>query len=268
MRDSSVAFGALVAFTAILLLSPQSWFPPLKVLRLAFLAAGIAACAHVIERTVHRRPIASFAPEVGIALTLVGWSLLTLPLSVWPGGSARVLTDHYLKAVAFFLLLGAIVTTTDRLRTLMWTLTLCSVPLAVTAISNFLAGDVVSTGVRGFYRIVGYSGALTENPNDLALMLNLIIPLTGALAVLSRGPIRMLAVAATLLSAVAVVLTFSRAGFLTLAAIVVLSLVVLVRADHARTRRPPASRRDERAARRARGLLHAHGHDYQYHSRT
>ena len=29
----------------------------------------------------------------------------------------RVLTDHYLKAVAFFWLLGTIVTSTERLRT-------------------------------------------------------------------------------------------------------------------------------------------------------
>jgi putative inorganic carbon (HCO3(-)) transporter len=226
---SSVAFGALVAFTAILLLSPQSWFPLLKVVRIAFLAAGLAAAAHVIERTARRRAVTPFSPEIGIALTLLCWSILTLPLSVWPGGSVRILTDHYVKAIAFFWLLGAIVTTTERIRIMTWTLTLCSIPLAATGVANYLAGDFISTGARGFYRITGYMGVLTANPNDLALMLNLIVPLTGALTVASQGLKRMFAVATMLLCMAAIVLTFSRAGFLALTATFVLGLAALAR---------------------------------------
>jgi O-antigen ligase len=226
---SSVAFWALVAFTAILLLSPQAWFPVLKVLRIAFLAAGLAIAAHVVERTARRRPITQVSPEIGIALTLVCWSILTLPLSVWPGGSVRILTDYYLKAFAFFWLLGTVVTTTGRLRIMMWTLTLCAIPLAATGIFNYVAGEFVSTGVRGFQRIAGYAGSLTANPNDLALMLNLIIPLSGALVVGARGLKRVFAGATMLLCAVAVVLTFSRAGFLTLGATALLFVAMLVK---------------------------------------
>ena len=218
-----------MAFTAILLLSPQAWFPVLKQVRIAFLAAGLAMAAHAVERTARRRAITPVSPEIAIAITLVAWAVLTLPLSMWPGGSVRLLTDHYLKAVAFFWLLGTIVTTTERLKVVAWTLTLCSIPLAATGVANYLAGDFLNTGVRGLYRITGYSGSLTANPNDLALMLNLIIPLTGALAFVSHGAKRLFAIATILLSITAVVLTFSRAGFLTLAAIFVVFLAVLVR---------------------------------------
>jgi O-antigen ligase len=227
-QGSSVAFGALVAFTAILLLSPQAWFPILKAFRIAFLAAGLAIAAHVVERTAHRRSITQLSPEIGIALMLVCWSILTLPLSVWPGGSVRILTDYYLKAIAFFWLLGTIVTTTDRLRTMAWTLTFCAIPLAATGIFNYVAGEYLSTGVRGFYRISGYMGVLTANPNDLALMLNLIIPLTGALVVGAHGVKRLFAIAVMLLCVAAVILTFSRAGFLTLGATFILLLGMLV----------------------------------------
>ena len=233
MQDtgSSLAFWALVAFTAILLLSPQAWLPALKVIRIAFLAAGVAMAAHVVERTVHRQSITPLSPEIGIALTLVGWAVLTLPLSLWPGGSVRVLTDHYLKAMAFFWLLGTIVTSTDKLRTMAWALVLCSIPLALTGIGNYLSGDVLTTGVRGFYRIAGYVGGsgLTGNPNDLALMLNLIVPLAAVLAVISRGTARLAAIGALLLAVAAIVLTFSRAGFMTLAASFVMFLAILVR---------------------------------------
>jgi probable O-glycosylation ligase (exosortase A-associated) len=229
----SVAFWALVAFTAILLLSPQAWMPALKVIRIAFLAAGLAMAAHITERTIRRQSITPMSPEIGIVLVLVAWAVLTLPMSIWPGGSVRVLTDNYLKAVAFFWLLGTIITSTERLRRLAWTLVLCSIPLAVTGIHNYLSGDVLSTGVSGFYRIEGYVGqggsGLTGNPNDLALMLNLIIPIAGVLVFISRGFARLVALGALLVAVAAVVLTFSRAGFMTLAASFVMFLAVLAR---------------------------------------
>ena len=227
----SVAFIALVSFTVILLLSPQAWFPALKVIRIALLAAGVAIAAHVVERTVRRQAITPLSPEIGIALVLVSWSVLTIPLSSWPGGSVRVLVDHYVKAVAFFWLIGTIVTSTDRLRVLAWTFVLCAIPLAATGINNYLSGGQLSTGVRGFYRIEGYMGGsgLTSNPNDLALMLNLIIPIAGVLICITRGARRAVAAGALLLSVTAVVLTFSRAGFLTLAASFVMLLAVLAR---------------------------------------
>ena len=230
---TSVAFWALIAFTAILLLSPQAWVPALKLVRIAFLAAGLAMVAHVVDRTIHRQSITPLSPEIGIVLTLVGWAILTLPLSMWPGGSVRVLTDHYLKAIAFFWLLGTIITTTDRLRAMSWTLVLCSIPLAATGVTNYLSGATLSTGVRGFYRIEGYVGVggsgLVGNPNDLALMLNLIVPIAGVLVFVSRGGRRLVALGALLLAVLAIVLTFSRAGFVTLAASFAMFLLVLAR---------------------------------------
>jgi O-antigen ligase len=71
-------------------------------------------------------------------------------------------------------------------------------------------------------RIVGYDAPLALNPNDLALVLNLIIPLGVALFLLSRNPATRAAVAGLIaLAAVAVICTFSRAGFLTLGAVLV-----------------------------------------------
>jgi len=113
-----------------------------------------------------------------------------------------------------------------------WTLALCSIPLSLTAVRNYLFGEgLLSTGVAGFYRISGYTGGsgLTDNPNDLALMLNLIIPIAAALTFSERGWKRVILATAVTLAVAAVIVTFSRAGFLTLAAIFVMSLAVLVR---------------------------------------
>jgi probable O-glycosylation ligase (exosortase A-associated) len=231
LEGSRVAYYALVAFTFVLLLSPQAWFPVLKLIRIAFLAGSIAMVAHVMERTAHKQPITPLAPEIGIALALVLWSMITIPMSYWPGGSIHLLTDQYLKAIAFFWLLATIITTPARLRGVVWTLVICAVPLAGTGIWHYLSGHVMQTGQDGLVRIVGYMGSsgLTGNPNDLALMLNLIIPLAGALALSSRGPTRLFAGSVAFLSMLGVLVTFSRAGFLALTATFFMFVVVLVR---------------------------------------
>src|SRR5438552_10452563 len=144
---SRVAFRALVAFTAILLLSPQIWFPFLGSLRIAFLAAGLAIAAHLLARLAGDQPPTPFFPEIGIVAALVCWSIITIPMSFWPGGSVEVLADHYLKAVAFFWLLGTVVTTTSRVRILAWAFVLCAIPLAATGVHHYATGMFLFTGV-------------------------------------------------------------------------------------------------------------------------
>jgi probable O-glycosylation ligase (exosortase A-associated) len=232
VSTSRVAFQALVAFTAILLLAPQAWFPILGTLRIAFVVAAIAIGAHLVTQILRARDVPPMPAEIVLAFVLAGWAVLTLPLSIWPGGSVAVLTDRYLKAVAFFWLIGTLATSPTRLRVLVWTFVLGTVPLAATGIKNYMTGEVLSTGVAGFTRVAGYVGGsnIAANPNDLALVLNLIIPLAAALVVLSRGAgLRLVAGVALLLAVVGVVLTFSRAGFLALAATMLVSVAYLAR---------------------------------------
>src|SRR5438552_1865110 len=159
---SRVAFRALVAFTAILLLSPQIWFPILGTLRIAFLAAGLAIAAHLVQRLARPEP-APFFPEIVIAATLVIWAIITIPVSYWPGGSVEVLSDRYIKAVAFFWLIGTVVTTTARLRVMAWAFVLCSIPLAITGIHHYLTGMFLRTAVPGLHRIYGYEGGIGQD---------------------------------------------------------------------------------------------------------
>jgi hypothetical protein len=214
----SLAFGGLVLFTVILLLSPQTFFPVLKTVRIALLAAGVAIAAHAVDATVRREPITPSGSETSITFALLGWTVLTIPFSIWPGGTVAVLTDQYIKALVFFWMIASMVTNRERLTTLAWSLTVCSIPLAVMALLHFAKGDFLSTGTS-IKRIDGYAG-LSGNPNDLALTLNLLIPFTSALLLTTRSWMgRAVAAFALLLSIPAVIVTFSRAGFLTLTAI-------------------------------------------------
>jgi O-antigen ligase len=213
--DSAAPFWALMAFTFILLVAPQSFLPVLAPLRIALLAAALAVATYLFDRFIHRRPILRITREMWIALGLAGWAVVTVPLSYWPGGSVSFLIDVYFKTLAVFWLLTCVVNTVSRLRLTFWCLSLMAVPIAMSAVGNFLSGEFLRDGVS---RIGGYDAPLTENPNDLALTLNLILPLSVALLFTTRSPaVRAALLALIGLDAIAIIATFSRAGFLTLA---------------------------------------------------
>jgi O-antigen ligase/polysaccharide polymerase Wzy-like membrane protein len=219
--DSAVPFWFLMAFTFILLLAPQQWVPALMPLRVALIAAAVAVIAHVYDRLSRQQPIVHLTREMWITFCLLGWAVLSVPFSYWPGGSLSFLGGFYLKTLAIFWLLSNVVNTTTRLRQVAWGLSLMAVPLALTGFVHFISGVFIPEGMTvGTKRIVGYDAPLTMNPNDLALMLNLILPLCAALFLSTPRPlVRALLLAMIGLDAMAVILTFSRAGFLTLAMI-------------------------------------------------
>jgi O-antigen ligase len=127
-------------------------------------------------------------------------------------------------------LIASTLSTVGRLRVFCWTLLVISVPLAATGVKNYLTG----THIARADRIAGYEAPLTGNPNDLALMLNLLIPFGLALAASSRSRIvKGAAFGIVLLDVTGVILTFSRGGFLTLGAIVMGTVVGLLRSAKA-----------------------------------
>jgi len=228
-RNDRAAFAALVIFTLILLLSPQNYFPFLLPLRLAFLSAFCAAAFLFWDRWSRAEPLLQVNRELLVVTAIPAWAAVTLPLSYWPSGSVSILTDAYLKAVAVFCLLMNIVTTPQRLKIIATTLFLCTIPITATALKNFVTGNFVA-GSQEAGRILGYQNSLALNPNDMALMLNLLIPLGLALFFIATKPfLRALCLFIIGLDLVGVILTLSRAGFLGLATIALLYFLKLIR---------------------------------------
>ena len=222
--DYPVAFWALMTFFFILLLAPQAFFPALVPFRIALLAAAVAAGAYVLSRAASGRPIIVLTREMKIAGCLFGWAILTIPFAYHPGGSVATLTDLFLKSLLLFWLIANIVSTVSRLRQFAWALSLMSVPLAATGLTNYMSGNFL----RG--RLAGYEAPLTGNPNDLALTLNLVLPFALALIRVSRSSgARAVLLGIIALDVVAVIVTFSRAGFLTLCVILGIIIVRLLR---------------------------------------
>ena len=226
-----VAFRALMVFTAIMVLAPQSYVPALRPLRIALLAALAGIAARLLDRLNGRALVGR--RECALVGALLAWAVVTIPFSYWPGGSLSLLTEMYVKTVAIFWLIANSVDTLPRLRTVALGLSIMAVPLALTGVKNFLTGAFYTVG-NPVKRIGGYEAGLTANPNDLALMLNTILPLTAALLVCARTPMqRCLLAAVVALQVAGVLVTFSRSGFLTLATIAAVYLWRLVRRGRA-----------------------------------
>src|SRR2546427_1444529 len=218
-QDSAVPFAGILVLTVVLLLSPEAFIPGLGHVRIALLAGAFAIATHCWTRFVAGRPLMRRTGEMRLVGVLLGWTIVTLPLSLWPAGSMQILLGDYLKTLAIFWLLSNTVNTLKRLGTVVWALSLTAAPLAATGLWNFLSHNVFEG------RIVSYDAPMTTDPNGLAMVLNLILPLTVALFLISRRPmVRGFLAGLIALDVIAIVVTFSRGGFLTLATISLLYL--------------------------------------------
>lgn len=229
-QRSIVAFWALMFFMFSLLIAPQSFVPGLGALHLAAVAVAVACTAHVA--TTFRRGHSVFGTHRSLlwAGALAGWALLTAPFSYWPGGTVSLLLDLYFKSLVIFWLIGVVVDTRDRLRKLVAWLTILTIPIGATAVMHFLTGTFVEGGDSATPRIMGYDAPLTANPNDLALVLCMMLPLAVATGAAQRGWVTRLAFfSIAALDVVAVVITFSRTGFVTLTALALAGLLKLSR---------------------------------------
>ena len=225
---SAVPFWALMAFTVILILAPQMYFKSLAPLRIGWIAAGVATITYLFDRLVRREPLTVVTRETWAAAGLAFWAIVTVPWSYWPGGSVSFLLTAYFKTLVIFCLLANVIITLERLKAIVWGLSLMAAPLAVYGVTQYLSGGFVADGAMS--RIASYEAPLTQNPNDLALMLNLILPLTVALLLSRRTLVaRAVLVGLMVLDAAAIVVSFSRAGFLTLATTLLLYVGRLVR---------------------------------------
>jgi O-antigen ligase len=216
-RRTGLPFTGLVVFTFVLLVSPQTAIPALGALRPAFVAIALAFAADLADQWLAGRRRAPAPPELAIAAALLAWAVITVPLSFWPGGSLAFLVGLYAKTLAVFWLVTRVVTTPDRLSRIMWCLVTMSAVPAAAALVNSARGRLQGG------RVAAYESPLGGNPNDLALMLSLMIPLAVALYLTTRRrSARLVLVLVVLLDVAAIVMTFSRGGFLALALTIVL----------------------------------------------
>ena len=224
-RAHSAAYAGLILFTVLLYarpndLLPIGTFPIVKIMTIGTLAVFF------VERLLQGGPLSVMPRPFKYLLALAGLTILSIPFALDPSNSFTAFTDVFLKTLLIFLLTINVVTSFQRLRVIMEVTVLSGAFVAVISLSDFLPGKNL---VEGF-RAAGAVGGIFGNPNDLALALNVLLPLAIGLALGRPNPFTKLVYGgcATLLAVTSVV-TYSRAGFITMLVAGVFLLVKVAR---------------------------------------
>jgi len=215
-----LAFGLLYLFTLLLYVRPNDLFPAMGTFPLAKIAAILAPLAYAFAQYKTGKPIINWTIEVKMVFVMLFLAIIFTPIAASPADSVNMLNDVFIKTVIIFILIIGLINTRARLKSMLNLTVLCGAWLALFAIKNYVAGNFVLRGER----IKGVVGGIFGNPNDLALALNMLIPLAVTLALMSSGRARQIYIACALLMAAGVFSTFSRAGFIT---IVVMAAVMV-----------------------------------------
>jgi O-antigen ligase len=205
----------LIVFTAILFFRPQDQFPALAALHLADVSALFALGAMVYGRVTRPVPLTRVTPELLGVLALGALMVLTIPVSIWPTGSLRVVTEMYAKVLLIFVLMLNTLASPRRLQAFTWLVVIASTYLASRAVLDYVRGaNLIEYG-----RVRGAVGGVFRNPNDLALNLVAFLPFAIGAALGRDRPVRRaVGAAAGLIMLAAIVCTHSRSGALGLVA--------------------------------------------------
>lgn len=213
-RGHSLSYLGLFLFTAVLYFRPYELIPALAgftsiafILALATLLIFFPAQL-ALEGNLTARP-----REVHLLLLLCVTGLLSIPLAISPKEAWDTFNDAFIKAVLMFIVMINVVRTKWRLRGLLFLAISVSVYLSFKALDDYQSGNLTVEG----YRVAGSIGGMFGNPNDMALHLATILPITVALMFTTRNIfIKLIYLVCGALMVAAIVVTFSRGGFLAL----------------------------------------------------
>jgi hypothetical protein len=216
----SAAYAGLLLFTMLLYVRPNELLP-IGTFPIVKIVAILTLVAFFFQRLSDGGSISVMPRTFRYLLILTGLMLLSIPVALDPGASLAGFLEAFSKIVLIFLLIINVVTSFRRLRLVIEVMVLSGSFVAVATLIDFSRGVNLSEG----FRAAGAVGGLFGNPNDLALAMNVLIPLAIGLVLSHSTPLaKPLYFVCTGLFVVTTIVTYSRAGFVTLA---IMSVVLL-----------------------------------------
>jgi probable O-glycosylation ligase (exosortase A-associated) len=210
-QGHSLTYLGVFVFTFLVFFRPYELFSSLSWLsRGALVMAVLTLAIFVPTQLGLENRLSARLKEVKLVLALLLVGLLSVPLALEP---ARALQSwiEFLKVVVMFVVMVNVLRTEKRLRGLLTLILIGCCVLSVAAIIDYAQGNLVLQGRR----IAGLIGGLFSNPNDLALHLVTMFPISLALFFGARASFRKwLFLGCVILLSAGLVATFSRGGFL------------------------------------------------------
>jgi O-antigen ligase len=217
--SSRVAFGGLFLFTMMLYIRPNDLVPgAFETFQIVKIVAIFTILAYLGSQLSRGKPLTAWPLEMKLLAVILLLAIGLTPVAVSPQTSIDLLGDSFFKVVTIFVLMLNLIDTRARLRSFMKLLIFCGVFIAASAVLNYFRGATAVNQSGELVRVAGY-GTFFSNPNELAMAVNLIMPFAVVFGLTSRGVKRLAFFAIAALLAFAVVVSFSRGGFLGLIAI-------------------------------------------------
>ena len=210
-RGHGVTFIAVFLFTALVYFRPYEIFPSLKwTASSAFWVALATLAIYAPSELALEGKITIRLPQITLLLLLLITGLLSVPfatdrLMAWGG------FVEFTKVCLMFVVLVNVLRTEARLRVLINLVLVVSCWMSISAFNDYRLGIFNLPGAR----IEGVIGGLFDNPNDMALHLVMMIPITAALFLTSRHLVgKLIYPACVVVMVLGIVASFSRGGFL------------------------------------------------------
>lgn len=141
-----------------------------------------------------------------VIIFLFMWMVLSVPFSVYPGGSFRFLTENFWKVIAVFFMLLGYTSSKEHLNKIIWTYI---ISIAFLSIMTIKRGGIARAEFGGGY-----------DANDTALMLLMAFPFFMWKFRYLKGIMKITLGCLILLLIIGIIATQSRGGFLGLIAVV------------------------------------------------
>jgi len=212
-----LTFIALFIFSIILYFRPYELIPALESFtQMAFFFGVLTLAIYVPSQLILEGNLTARPREIHLILLLCLAAFLSMPLATSPGEAYTEFTDLLLKAIVIFIVIVNVIRTELRLKLLIWLAFAVSLYLSFNAVNDYMTGNFREGSA--FYnnlRIGGAIQGLFGNSNDLALHLVTMVPLAIGFAFATKKSLRrLLYLGSAVVFVAAIVVTFSRGGFL------------------------------------------------------
>jgi len=213
MEGQTINSVILIAFLIVYCARPNDW-TGLWAFPFAKITAGIAILGLLAALFTGGRKFLHFPKEVILLFLLFGQLCLSVPFSIWPGGSFETVFSEFSKVIPIVILIVATSITVGRLKVLLIVQT-GSVALIALLTLLGISQQMGLSNVSNILRSGGAVGGIYGNPNDFAWALALMFPIAFALMLCSRNfLVRCFWLSAMALMVIALMRTYSRGGMI------------------------------------------------------
>lgn len=227
-RGHGLTFALLFLFSIVLYFRPYELIPGLSGFKtMAFWVGIVTLTVYFVTQLAVEGNLTARPREVNMILLFGVAGLLSIPFAIDPTEAWATFVDFLIKTILIFIVLVNVVRTEMRMKLLIYLALAVSIYLCIHLIGDYRAGIFkIGAEETNTQRVAGAIRGLFDNSNDLALHLVTMIPLAFVLGLENKNPLRKVIFwGTTLLMIAAVIITFSRGGFIGL----IIMALVLVR---------------------------------------